>query len=435
METLAYRLYLLFTVSFFLHLAARIPLLGTIRFDLLNIALITILLVTTATSAADKSKLDKTTKILFLLLGYVIVTVPFVTWPGSVLRHGFSDWIKAAIFYFFTAQTLTTERRLRTFILIFMGCQLFRVAEPVYLHIFHGYWGLHTNMAGQYMLRLSGAPLDVINSNGLAEVIATVFLFLHYSASGGRFRYKALYICSLPMLVYALVLTGSRSGMIAMGIGVAGIIFFSKRKVLGILFVAITATAIFVHLPSLLQDRYLSTVADNVPGSVTARGRIEGWKTAFFIGLERPIFGHGIGTSPEAEFHATGFARPSHNLYTQVFIDLGLLGLIIWLAYLTSVTKNFVKARRKIVELTGRASYLARLAIAMQVWVVMMLIFSLASYGLVSYEWYLFGGLSVVLSRLADRVRNEEGEVSRQGLREPKMRGRLAEAGAEHCSG
>ena len=40
--------------------------------------------------------------------------------------------------------------------------------------------------------------------------------------------------------------------------------------------------------------------------------------------------------------------------------------------------------------------YLVYLVNSMQVWLFMNLIFSFASYGLSSYEWYLFGGLSVV---------------------------------------
>ena len=45
---------------------------------------------------------------------------------------------------------------------------------------------------------------------------------------------------------------------------------------------------------------------------------------------------------------------------------------------------------------------------AMQVWLVMNVVFSFASYGLSSYEWYLFGGLSVVLQRIAEHETPEE---------------------------
>jgi hypothetical protein len=35
-------------------------------------------------------------------------------------------------------------------------------------------------------------------------------------------------------------------------------------------------------------------------------------------------------------------------------------------------------------------------------------VFSFASYGLSSYEWYLFGGLSVVLQYIAERKSADE---------------------------
>lgn len=423
MSSLAYRLYLLFTISFFLHLGGRVIALGIIRFDLINIAIITALLVASKTNNPNAHEQARTTKILFLLMVYVILTVPFVRWPGSVLRHGISDWIKAAIFYFFTIGTITTEKRLRTFLFVFMACQLFRVAEPLYLHMAYGYWGLRTNMGGVYMDRLSGAPLDVINSNGLAEVIVTVFLFLHYHASLPGARYKLLYVCSLPMLLYALVLTASRSGMIAMAIIVAGIIVASKKKILLVMLVVATVVVGFAHLTPMQKDRYLSLFEGNVPGSTTATDRIEGWKSDFFVGMQRPLVGHGLGTSMEAEFHATGRAQISHNLYTEVFIELGLLGEIIFVAYLVSVSKNFIIARRKITQGVATTPYLQKITTAMQIWLVMMLIFSLASYGLSSYEWYLFGGLSVALLRISrsagdvaqDRVYDTTGAKTKSG--------------------
>ena len=45
--------------------------------------------------------------------------------------------------------------------------------------------------------------------------------------------------------------------------------------------------------------------------------------------------------------------------------------------------------------------YLVRLVDAMQTWLLMNTLFSFASYGLSSYEWYLFAGLSVVVRRMA----------------------------------
>jgi hypothetical protein len=48
----------------------------------------------------------------------------------------------------------------------------------------------------------------------------------------------------------------------------------------------------------------------------------------------------------------------------------------------------------------------------MEVWLAMNVVFSLVSYGLSSYEWYLFGGLSVVLRRLTEpKAADEQGNM------------------------
>ena len=63
---------------------------------------------------------------------------------------------------------------------------------------------------------------------------------------------------------------------------------------------------------------------------------------------------------------------------------------------------NFKDAMVLIKERLLHDSYLMRVANAMVVWLLMNIFFSFASYGLSSYEWYLFAGLSVVTKRLAE---------------------------------
>ncbi len=52
--------------------------------------------------------------------------------------------------------------------------------------------------------------------------------------------------------------------------------------------------------------------------------------------------------------------------------------------------------------------YLLNISYAMLVWFWMNFLYSLASYGLSSYEWYLFGGLSVALKNIADAKAYDE---------------------------
>ncbi len=399
---MVFKLYLLFIVSYLLHLPARIPILGLVRFDLL-LVVVTGVLIIAKREGEVKENVTETDKVLRLLLGYFIVTVPLVQWPGSVLWTGIPNLVKAVIFYFFTVATLTTEERLRTFMGVFIGCQVFRVLEPVYLHLVDDYWGDSTFVDfGEFMDRLSGAPSDTINPNGLAYVIITAVIFLHYHTLTTGPRYRLAYLGLFPIFVYALVLTASRSGMVGFAVILFGIFMKSQRKLLMVMIVVIGAVVGVANMNDLQRERYLSIARDDVRFAGTAQGRTEGILVNLEVVWNRPIFGHGLGTSKEANYNAIGKAKPAHNLYVEILQEGGIVALIIFLVFLKSVIVNF---RVVLTHIRGRVhgiSYLGNISSAMQVWLLMNILFSFATYGLSSYEWYLFGGLSVVIRRLAE---------------------------------
>jgi len=398
----AFRLYVLFILSWFLHLPARIPLLGAIRFDLLLICLILVLIFAERGTRSQRPETEAMSRILLILMAYVLLTLPVVEWPGSVLRRGMPDFIKAVVFYFFTVSLLESERRLRIFLGVFIVCQTLRILEPLDLHVTEGYWGSATYVEGGVMMnRLAGSPYDVINPNGLAFVITSVLPFYHYFCTGAGLGAGLLYILLVPICLYALVLTASRTGVLALLVIVAGIVIRSRRKILYTAGVILAAGMLIAHLTPLQRDRYLSITENDVRGASTARGRIEGVIENFHVALQRPIFGHGLGTSSEANYHALGNAQPAHNLYVEIWQELGIIGLVIFLFFINALVKNYRFAAARVRAGNPPAQFLNRLVNALQVWLWMNILFSFASYGLSSYEWYLFGGLSVVVRRLS----------------------------------
>jgi hypothetical protein len=401
-------LYLLFMVSWFLHLPARLEFLGTIRFDLLLVGLLIGLAVTTAKPSRRPS--SEAERVLRVLIMYAIVTVPFVYWPGSVIKFGLPNFVKAIVFFYFTIAFVKTEADLRKVVFAFVFLQLLRILEPLYLHLAHGYWGSRASMANwESMDRLSGAPSDVINPNGLAFLVCTVLPFLYFLAGLSRTLLTAALLLAPPCL-YVLALTGSRSGIIGLLVVMLGIVMKSKSRasfVAGSVLGLILAGVGFAFLSPDLQDRYLSLIGLGEKNEGTLEDRLEGMMTQIDVMMNAPIVGHGLGTSAEANSNFTtsgpyaGWAIPAHNLYLEIGQELGVFGIIIYLVYIKSIFSGFAKSRR-VSWHHDAGSFVPRLIDAMQVWLIMNLVFSFASYGLSSYEWYLFGGLSVVLQRLAE---------------------------------
>ena len=396
-------LYIFFTIDFFLHFSARSSAYATLRPTLLLTAIIGVMLM----SQKDKFRGcgdAPAFKAILLLIIYIVVTLPFVSWPGSVIRNNIPEFAKAVSFFFFTALIIDTEKRLRTFLFVFVACQLFRVLEPLYLHLVDGYWGSATYIGGGEMaMRLSGAPADIINPNELGFVIVTVFPYLYYLGWGNPGKMgKLAFIVFAPLLIYTLVLTMSRSSMIALGVVLWMIFRESAHKFSILVLLAVTAVVVWSHLSPIEKDRYLSIVSSHAAQSGTAEGRISGMWEEFEIGLKRPLFGHGLGTTPEAKAHVVGKSRAAHNLYAELIIELGLLGLFVFLRYLSAIYKSFSTNREimKSVQRDSKTDFQYRLNQVITAVFWMYVVFSLSYWGLSYYYWYMFGGMTFAFSRI-----------------------------------
>ncbi|MEP3560938.1 MAG: O-antigen ligase family protein [Marinobacter sp.] len=397
---LPFVLYLAYLVSFFLRIPARLPMLGLIRLDLLLVFLISYLIF--SARRPGTLKLDDASRYLLAILIYSVLTLPLVEWPGSVINNGMIAFIKGAIFYFFTVNLIVNEARLKWILVVFVFCNLVRIFEPLFLNLTTGYLGSSTHLGGgEFAGRLSGAPFDTINPNGLAFVIATVIPFLHYVFAPSNKKTFFVYLLLIPILLYTMGLTLSRSGILALAIIAFGVWIKSAHKLLLLVLGVLGLTIISFNLNDVQKDRYLSIVSDDSRQSASADGRIEGWFVDFRVAMNRPIIGHGLGTSREANWNVTGKDQISHILWAEVWQEIGLIGLILFILYLKAMFTNFRDAARLIRSRLNKDDFLFRSSQAMQVWLLMNLLFSLASYGLKSYEWYLFGGLSVVMLRLA----------------------------------
>ena len=419
---ISYGLYLLLIVSYFLHLTARLPWLGAIRFDLVMVALVFVFSLMERKQETDR--LDHSTKSLWTIIIYIFLTIPFVMWPGSVLKIGLENYLKVVVFYFFTVSIIRTEGRLKTFILVFVACQVFRFLEPAYLH-FQGeywgseyptYWGSGTNywVDGKLlnMPRLSGAPSDVINPNQLAWLVVSTIPFLYYLGWQGKPRLKILSVAVASVGVYTLMLTGSRGGLVSLIITIISILFYGKgkfkRTAIGMIILIPLGIIIAGQLSSELGTRYLSTVQEGIPGSESAAGRIRGLKRGVSTLGVRFLVGHGLGTSVETNANISGEAVISHNLYLEIAQELGLVGLFLFLMYVRGIYRNLKNAKSLLIDSVPGNHWMIALTNAVLVWVIMDLIYSLSCFGLNSWEWYLFGGISVVSLRVARQKQQKQ---------------------------
>ena len=401
MANIGFNIYIFYIISIFIHLGSRVPILGMIRIDLLLTAVLLVLILLDNKSHANiNPNEDKISANLKYLIIFLVLSLPFVEWPGSAIRNGSAEFIKAVVFYYFTVHFIQTEKHLKIFLYTFLSVQAFRCFEPLWLHLTTGYWGSRAYIGGgEFAGRLGGAPHDIVNPNGLAFVIVSAFTFHHYLSRGLKLKYRLIYFAALPMYLYALVLTSSRTGFLALGISACVIIWQSKKKFLMLTVCILIGAIAFTQLDDQQKERYYSIFGGGTKEQhATAIGRWEGTKVAFISFLEKPIVGHGLGTSSETGYHSYGHAAPAHNLLAEVLQEIGLAGFIIYLRFIYSIylgVKSKIIATEKI-----HSFFLSQTFYAITVYFFMNLLFSFATYGLSRYSWYFCGGVVSVLFRL-----------------------------------
>ncbi|WP_369601997.1 O-antigen ligase family protein [Hahella sp. SMD15-11] len=413
-------LYCLFLADFFLHSSARIRALEVLRPTLLLAVLITISLVFQKDKLRGRFDYPAAERLKALLI-YLVLSLPLVSWPGSALNNA-DNFIKALVFFYFTVACVDSPERFRKVVLLFMALQTFRVLEPLYLNITEGYWGSRTYLGSDdgFAQRLAGAPADVINSNELGFVIATVIPFLHYYMfKSPRKLAKILYLVLLPALLYALILTMSRGAFLALLVVAFFVFRESRQKARMLALVMIGAVVAWSVMTPVQKDRYLSLVSSEAKQSHTVEGRLNGIIQEFELAMTRPIFGHGLGTTAEAKYHTFGKRQASHTLYAELIIEMGLIGAILFIRYLLALYQQ-LQATRALPD-PGQA-YLRRMPQVFQAVFWMYVVYSSNYWGLSQYYWYFFGGLilayaNVVQNQVTGKSQNAEEADNRAGKR------------------
>lgn len=401
-------MFILYQLDFFLHTSARIPGVGILRPSLLMFAVITFLLFTQKEKFSYKFE-QPIFKAFSAFLLMLLLTLPFVKYPGSVVKENFSVFMKAIVFLYFAALILDTEKRFKISLFVFVACQVIRVLEPLYMNVTSGYWGSSTYMGqGEFASRLAGAPSDIINPNELGFVIVTAIPFLHYFLMPKGFMVKLFYFGLLSLLLYALILTMSRGAFLALLIVGWFIFKESKRKTMLIAFGILGVMTALSVMNDTQRDRYLSLFSSDSKQSASAEGRINGMIKEFELGLNRPIFGFGLGTTPEAKYHTFGRRQASHTMYGEVFIELGIVGMIFFLRFIIVLRRQLIIG---LIATERDDNFYKTVLKVLNIIFWMFAVYSINYWGLSQYYWYNLAGLVIAVSFLIATNQNKESKV------------------------
>jgi len=147
----------------------------------------------------------------------------------------------------------------------------------------------------------------------------------------------------IPLLLVAILLTGSRTGLVVAGVGLLFLLLTLARgsagakAALGLLIVL--GIAALPHLIPVSTWTRLSTLEDEIV-SGTLNNRTTIWTAGFSVWLDHLAFGVGAGAFPTAVQLVLEARAAPHNSFLSILVELGAVGFLLFAAIIFTVWKR-----------------------------------------------------------------------------------------------
>lgn len=155
-------------------------------------------------------------------------------------------------------------------------------------------------------------------------------------------RLKWMFLAFAVFTPAAIVMSHSRGGILAFGVSLLFVVFFSRHRFLAVVVLGVFLAGSFVLVQDSLLGR-LSTIS-NYEEDASAVNRLAQWKGAVRMSLDHPLFGVGFGglayTKKISDYIGFESMHFAHNNYVQILADCGypaailfcimLFGMILW---------------------------------------------------------------------------------------------------------
>jgi O-antigen ligase len=288
--------------------------------------------------SGGKFKIPKAVQYLWLLLFQMLMCVPFALWRGGAFSTISDKFAKGVVTAMLISMAVVTLKELRRLLWI----QVSAVALVVFFTVL-----MHHTRDG----RLEGIQKSILeNPNDLAINIAISFpIGLVFMLNSRGFK-KAIWIIALIFMSIAIVLTYSRSGLLAFILslivcvweyGIKGKRYALVATVVGTLVLGLGLALTSSHY----RARVESIAMGNIEGSGD-KGSLDARKTllkkSIYVALTHPIFGVGPGCFPLVD---KGWVV-AHNSYTEMAAEDGIPALILFLLTFGAAFKNVAQVRK-----------------------------------------------------------------------------------------
>jgi O-antigen ligase len=163
-------------------------------------------------------------------------------------------------------------------------------------------------------------------------------LFTHFNHKN-NFILKVLNIAFIPLAIFSILLTASRTSLFAVVPAIIFILWPKRidvgRFILIAIFLVVSLLVMRAILPAGIVDRLATASASISAGDIG--GRVTMWKETITIFLRNPLFGNGSGVLP------TIIGSLAHQTFLSVLAETGLIGFGLFVCILATVINQAVR--------------------------------------------------------------------------------------------
>jgi O-antigen ligase len=240
---------------------------------------------------------------------------------------------KIIFFYYLISMNLQTARQVNGLIVaMIIGCLFLSVHGILQVHTGSGFGGQEPLYPADGTTRIQAFGFfSDPNDLALALVVALPFVInvIHRPESSVPARLLCLGVAGV--FGYAIFLTNSRGGWLALGITMPSYVLLNFRLKK---FLVVVGILLMVALMMLAPSRVsASTISSH---DASARGRLIAWADGNRMLKQSPIFG--IGMSRFTEYSED--SRVAHNSFVHCYGELGLFGYFFWMGLLFASVKD-----------------------------------------------------------------------------------------------
>jgi O-antigen ligase len=290
-----------------------------------------------------------TTAYLVALLTWIVLSIPTAIHHGNSFDLLVQNFIKTVLMYVVIAGSVRSIRDIERLAFVYY------LSAVIYAAVILSRFQLGMGTAWRL------GDLYYYDANDFATFAATAMpLGLYFAHAGRRSITKMFAVATLVLLTVAIIRSGSRGGFLAvLGLGGYVVLRYSAIALRWRIGATVLVASVFLAVASGQYWTQMRTIASDTDYNQTEEsGRLQIWERGIGYMLSNPIFGVGADNFATAEGTLSSFASrqqyglavrwsAAHNSLVQVGAELGVPGLIFFVAIVATAFANLTGSKRQ----------------------------------------------------------------------------------------